>query len=102
MIYGSSQVKEVRAFGFKDQQTGVLGMNESVISETIKETLLGIPSGNLPNVACFYNNRRFYLSVCLNANATINDTLFVCHNLYSNAWTKYTGRDKSKSEQLYA
>ena len=94
--------KEVRAFGFKDQQTGVLGMNESVISETIKETLLGIPSGNLPNVACFYNNRRFYLSVCLNANATINDTVFVCHNLYSNAWTKYTGRDKSKSEQLYA
>ena len=94
--------KEVRAFGFKDQQTGVLGMNESVISETIKETLLEIPSGNLVNVACFYNNRRFYLVVSLDTNSIINNTVFVCHNLYSNVWTKYTNRDKSKSDQLYA
>lgn len=31
--------KEVRAFGFKDQQTGILGLNTSVLSEPIKETL---------------------------------------------------------------
>jgi len=95
--------REVRAFGFKDQQTGVLGVNESVISEQIKESLQLVQDDNLPYVACHYNNRRFYLSVSLSSSTpTINDTLFVCHNLYSNTWTKYTGRDKSKTEQLHS
>jgi hypothetical protein len=94
--------REVRAFGFKDQQTGVLGINESVISEQIKETLKNIPDTNLPSVVCHYNNRRFYLGISTNQNSTLNDILFVCHNLYGNNWTKYTNRDKAKSEQLYS
>lgn len=94
--------KEVRAFGFKDQQTGILGMNESVISEPIKETLSRIPSNNIPKAACYYNNRRFYLAVSLTTGVDENNTVFVCHNLYSNAWTKYVGRDKSKSKQIYS
>jgi hypothetical protein len=89
--------REVRAFGFKDQQTGVLGINDSVISESIKETLLTISESNFPYVHVHYHNRRFYLSVSLNSNTpTLNDTTFVCHTLYKNSWTKYTGRDKAK------
>lgn len=93
--------KEVRAFGFKDQQTGVLGLNTSVLSEPIKETLLTVPLGNYPYINCFYNNRRFYLSVSLNSNtATLNDNLFICHTLHANSWTKYIGRDKSKTSEM--
>ena len=89
--------REVRAFGFKDQQTGVLGINDSVLSDQIKETLLTVPEANFPYVHVHYHNRRFYLSVSLNSNApTLNDTMFVCHTLYKNSWTKYTSRDKSK------
>lgn len=95
--------KEVRAFGFKDQQTGVMGVNTSVISEMIKETLLTIPSGNLPYIVCHYNNRRFYLGVSLDSNnPTLNDTMFVCHTLYANSWTKYTDRDKATTSELYS
>lgn len=94
--------KEVRAFGFKDQQTGVMGMNESVISEPIKETLKNIPDSNLPYIYTYYNNRRYYLAVSLSSNSDINTTIFVCHTLYSNSWTKYTDRDKSKSSEIYA
>lgn len=95
--------REVRAFGFKDQQTGVLGINESVISEPIKETLNTIKESNFLYSYVWYCNRKFYLSVSLSSvTPTINDTVFVCHNLYSNAWTKYTSRDKSKSSQLYS
>lgn len=94
--------KELRAFGFKDQQTGIMGMNESVISEPIKETLKLIPDGNLPNIACYYNNRRFYLAVSIDANITTNQTVFVCHTLYNNSWTKYTDRDKSKSSEIFS
>lgn len=94
--------KEVRAFGFKDQQTGVMGMNESVISEPIKETLKNIPNANLPYIYTYYNNRRYYLAVSLSSNSDINTTVFVCHTLYNNSWTKYTDRDKSKSSEIYA
>jgi len=95
--------REVRAFGFKDQQTGVLGLNSSVLSEPIKEALLTISETNYPYVACHYNNRRFYLSVALSSTTpTLNDTLYVCHTLYKNSWTKYTSRDKAKSLELYS
>lgn len=95
--------REVRAFGFKDQQTGVLGVNTSVISEPIKETLNTIKETNFPYIYLWYCNRRFYLSVSLSSSTpTVNDTIFVCHTLYSNAWTKYTGRDKAKSSELYS
>lgn len=95
--------REVRAFGFKDQVTGVLGVNDSIISEPIKETLKLVTEANFPYVFVHYNNRRFYLSVSLSSvTPTLNDTLFVCHNLYSNAWTKYAGRDKSKCLELYS
>lgn len=95
--------KEVRAFGFKDQQTGVLGINASVISEPIKETLLTMSESALPSVSCHYNNRRFYLSVSLSTSTpTVNDTLFVCHTLYKNSWTKYTSRDKAKTSEMYS
>jgi len=95
--------REVRAFGFKDQQTGVMGMNESVISEPIKETLKLVPDANLPYIACHYTNRRFYLAFTQDTGSpTLNNMLYVCHNLYNNSWTKYTGRDKSKSSQIYS
>lgn len=95
--------REVRDFGFKDQVTGVLGVNDSIISEPIKETLKLVTEENFPYIFVHYNNRRFYLSVSLSSvTPTVNDTLFVCHNLYSNAWTKYTGRDKSKCLELYS
>lgn len=84
---------EVRAIGFADQQTGVFGINKSVISEDIKETLKNVLLANYSKVVTFYNDRRFYLAVPLVA--TTNDTLFVCHTLYNNSWTKYSGRDKA-------
>jgi len=94
--------KEVRAFGFKDQQTGVLGINSSVLSEQIKESLTNINQSNFSNVVCWYNNRRFYLSVGISSSTTTNDTLFVCHTLYNNSWTKYLDRDKSKCSELFS
>lgn len=95
--------REVRAFGFKDQQTGVLGLNSSVLSEPIKETLLTIPETNYPYISCHYNNRKFYLAVGLtSATYTLNDNLFVCHTLYKNSWTKYVSRDKAKCTELYS
>lgn len=95
--------REVRAFGFKDQQTGVLGINESVISEQIKETLLSVTTSNWDYVNVHYNNRRFYLAVSLNTNQpTLNDNLFVCHTLYKNSWTKYQSRDKSTCLEVYS
>lgn len=94
--------REVRAFGFKDQQTGVLGLNSSVLSEPIKETLNTISDSNLPYAFCYYNDRKFYLAISLSSTTpTLNDTLFVCHTLYNNSWTKYTGRDKAKVSELY-
>lgn len=85
--------KEVRAIGFVDQQIGVFGVNKSVISESIKETLKLISQENLAKVVTFYDNRRFYLGIPLNEDYA--DTIFVCHTLYKNSWTKYSGRDKS-------
>jgi hypothetical protein len=92
---------EVRAIGFIDQQTGVFGINKSVISDQIKETLKYISSENLTVVATFYNNRRFYLAIPLGA-AAINDTVFVCHLLYKNTWTKYTSRLKANAFDFIA
>jgi len=86
--------REVRSIGYKDQQIGVLGVNKSVISDDIKETLYTIDQTNYPQVCVFYYNRRFYLSIPLGS--TVNNTTFVCHLLYSNSWTKYKGRIKSK------
>jgi len=95
--------REVRAFGFKDQQTGVLGINTSVLSEAIKETLNNVNESNFPYTSCYYNNRKFYLSISLSSvTPTINDTIFVCHTLYKNSWTKYTSRDKAKALELYS
>lgn len=85
--------EEVRAIGFSDIQTGVFGVNKTVISEPIKETLKLISQDNWGNVITFYNKRRFYLGIPLNE-ATV-DTLFVCHTLYKNSWTKYVDRDKA-------
>jgi len=87
--------REVRAIGFKDQQTGVLGVNSSVLSEQIKETLYTISTSNYSNISTFYNNRKFYLSVPIDSND--NDTVFVCHLLYNKNWTKYSDRIKSNA-----
>ena len=84
--------KEVRAIGFVDNQSGQLGINKSVISEPIKETVNSIDNDLYDEISTFYFERRFYLSVPLDD--TVNDTTFVCHLLYSNNWTKYTGRQK--------
>jgi hypothetical protein len=85
---------EVRALGFKDQQFGVLGVNDAVLSNTIKETLKLINQAGLTNVKCFYSNRRFYLSVPMGSSA-YNNQVFVCHLLYSKNWTKIKSRIKS-------
>lgn len=90
--------REVRAIGFKDNQIGVFGVNQSVISENIKETLKLINKDYFSKSVCFYTNRRFYLGVPLNS--TTVDTVFVCHTLYKNNWTKYTNRDKAKINDM--
>lgn len=86
--------KEVRSIGYKDQQIGILGVNNSVISDSLKETLSKIKTENYSKVVVFYENRRFYLQV-VEASAD-SGTTFVCHLLYQNNWTKYANRDKSK------
>ena len=86
--------REVRSIGYKDQQIGILGVNNSVISDAIKQTLQTITVASFPKVSCFYNDRRFYLAVPLAS--TENNCTFVCHLLYGNQWTKYTGRDKAR------
>lgn len=85
--------REVRSIGFQDQQTGVLGINNSVLSEPIKETLAYISSSDYGEITTFYFNRRFYLSVSLSSEG--NNNTFVCHLLHSNSWTKYTSRIKA-------
>lgn len=90
--------REVRAIGFKDNQIGVFGVNQSVISENIKETLKLVSKDYFSKSVCFYTNRRFYLGVPLNS--TTVDTVFVCHTLYKNNWTKYTDRDKAKINDM--
>lgn len=86
---------EIRAIGFIDQQTGQFGINKSVISEPIKETLEYITEANKSKVTVFYHKRRFYLAIPLGGNE--NDTVFVCHLLYQNSWTKYTDRGKAEA-----
>jgi hypothetical protein len=85
---------EVRSIGYKDQQIGILGVNNSVLSDSLKQTLSKIQTSNYSKVVVFYENRRFYLNV-VEASATTGTT-FVCHLLYQNNWTKYTSRDKAK------
>lgn len=85
---------EVRALGYKDQQFGVLGVNDAVLSNTIKETLKLLNQSYLQNVICFYSNRRFYMSVPMGT-SSFNNQIFVCHLLYSKIWTKYKSRIKS-------
>ena len=91
--------REVRSIGFKDQQTGVLGVNASVISDQIKETLFTIPTANYSQVSTYYHNRRFYLNVSMTSGVG-NNTTFVCHLLHKNLWTKYTSRIKSQNRQI--
>jgi len=86
--------REVRAIGFSDNVSGIFGINQSVISEPIKETLKRVSIENFKKVIVFYENRRFYLGVPLETGTV--DTVFVCHTLYKNSWTKYTGRDKAR------
>ena len=90
---------EVRSIGFKDQQIGVLGVNKSVISEQIKETLKLISISNYNLITVFYSNRKFYLSVPITS-STSNDTVFVCHLLYGNNWSKYTNRVKATANHF--
>lgn len=88
--------REVRAIGYKDQQTGVLGINQSVISDQIKETLYTIAVSDYSKITTFYYNRRFYLAVPMSSGGE-NDTIFVCHLLYGSAWTKYNSRIKASA-----
>lgn len=92
--------REVRAIGFVDQQTGVFGVNPSVLSDAIKETLKLISVADFGKVVVFYDNRRFYLGVPINS--TLVNVVFVCHLLYKNTWTKYVDRDKSQINDFMA
>ena len=85
---------ELRSIGYTDQLTGVFGINKSVLSNQIKETLKTISVDNYEKIVMAYNNRRFYLGVPLNT--TTVDVVFVSHLLYNKVWTKYSGRTKSK------
>lgn len=85
---------EVRAVGFKDQQIGVLGVDNSILSNDIKETMKLITAGMEDDVVVFYSARKFYLSLALSS-STYNNTIFVAHTLYGNKWTKYVNRIKS-------
>lgn len=85
--------REVRSIGITDNITGALGINKSVISEPIKETLNLIDNDNVNKIVVFYDSRRFYLGVPITEDTI--DTLFVCHTLYKNSWTKYVDRDKA-------
>ena len=85
---------EVRSIGYKNQQIGVLGVNSSILSNSIKQTLSSIPVANYGKITTFYENRRYYLAIPLIT--TTNDTVFVCHTLYENSWTKYSSRDKAR------
>lgn len=87
--------REVRSIGYKDQQIGVLGINNSVISDAIKQTLTTIKTTNFDQVFVFYDNRRFYLQVLLGEDT--RGTMFVSHLLYQSHWTKYINRDKSNA-----
>lgn len=88
--------REIRSIGYQDQQIGILGVNQSVISDTIKETLYTVAVGNYDAACVFYYDRRFYLSIPLNSSA--NNTTFVCHTLYENNWTKYVNRIKASTQ----
>jgi len=85
--------REVRSIGFIDNITGVFGINQSVISENIKETLNLIDESNYDKCLTAYNDSRFYLGVPIDIDT--NDTMFICHLLYNKSWTKYTGRTKA-------
>lgn len=91
--------REVRSIGYKDQQTGILGINNSIISDQIKETLYTIAVSDYSKVVAFYNNRRFYLAVPL-VSGQENDTIFVCHLLYKSTWTRYNDRIKASSSDF--
>lgn len=88
--------REVRSIGYQDQQIGILGINQSVISESIKETLYTIAVADHGKVVVFYHERRFYLSITLAGIA--NNVTFVCHTLHKNTWTKYVNRIKASNQ----
>lgn len=91
--------RELRSIGFQDNQAGVFGINESVISEQIKQTLnTKIKVSNYRKISCYYKDRRFYLCVPLNSDE-LNVT-FVNHLLYGRVWTKYVNREKAHIEGL--
>lgn len=89
--------KELRAVGFRDQQTGVLGLDPSVLSSDIKETLRLVNKSLIEKTVVFYFDRKFYLCISLVAE---NDTIFVSHLLYKNAWTKIKNRKKARVRQF--
>lgn len=93
--------EEVRSVGYKDQQFGVLGVNAAVLSDQIKETLKTVNPDYAQNAVVGYANRRFYLAVPVGT-AVTNDHIFVCHLLYSRAWTKYVDRPKADVSDLLA
>lgn len=83
---------EVRAIGFKDQQTGILGLDPSVISNDIKETLKVLTASVLEKSVLFYFDRKVFLAVPV---GTEVDTIFISHLLYKRAWCKLKSRKKS-------
>lgn len=91
--------RELRALGFTDNQAGVFGVNESVISEQIKQTIsTGLKVSNYRKVRCYYQDRRFYL--CLPLNSDDLNVTFVNHLLYGRVWTKYLSRQKAHIQGL--
>lgn len=87
---------EVRSIGYQDNITGVLGVNRSVISEQIKETVQQVENYDKCMIA--YSSRRVYLGVPINS--TTNNVTFVCHLLYNRTWTKYEDRSKGRIHDM--
>jgi hypothetical protein len=89
--------KEVRRIGWlmgRGEVRGVLGFDPRSLSNQIKETLKLANQEKISESAVIYHNKRFYLAVPIKEN--YNDTIFICHLLYQNNWTKLKNRKKAK------
>lgn len=85
--------KEVRALGFRSNNTGVLGLDGTVMSNQIKATLDDLNESEVEKSILFYFDRKAHLVV---PKSTTNDLMFVSHLLYERAWCKVKDRAKAQ------
>ena len=91
--------KEVRRIAWligRGEAKGILGFDPTSLSNQIKEALKLLNEAKISESAVFYHDKKFYLAVPFRA-STFNDTIFVCHILYENRWTKFNKRKKARA-----